>query len=151
MAGQNNSDTNTKFLCFSVLLRHEVKSLSVTAGGSISLQTNAEIQSDDLILWTLGADNVLIVKKDSETTTVNERFRGRLRLGKKTASLTITDITKTDSGHFKLQIINTKKTTFRRITVTVTGEQNIIYYNDFLYIQYNSSLFWNSCVVLKIV
>lgn len=122
MAGKINSDTNTEFLCFSVLLRHEVKSLSVTAGGSVSLQTNCEIQSDDLILWTLGADNVLIVKKDSETTTVNERFRGRLRLGKKTASLTIRDITKTDSGHFKLQIINTKKTTFRRITVTVTGE-----------------------------
>uniref|UniRef100_A0A9J7WZ36 Immunoglobulin domain-containing protein n=1 Tax=Cyprinus carpio carpio TaxID=630221 RepID=A0A9J7WZ36_CYPCA len=109
---------NTKYKRFIVTVN--VKSLSVTAGGSVSLQTNCEIQSDDLILWTLGADNVLIVKKDSETTTVNERFRGRIRLGKKTASLTIRDITKTDSGHFKLQIINTKKTTFRRITVTVT-------------------------------
>uniref|UniRef100_A0A8C1QS69 Immunoglobulin domain-containing protein n=1 Tax=Cyprinus carpio TaxID=7962 RepID=A0A8C1QS69_CYPCA len=113
-----SSSIGTKYKRFIVTVN--VKSLSVTAGGSISLQTNAEIQSDDLILWTLGADNVLIVKKDSETTTVNERFRGRIRLGKKTASLTITDITKTDSGHFKLQIINTKKTTFRRITVTVT-------------------------------
>ncbi|XP_043079806.1 uncharacterized protein LOC122328166 [Puntigrus tetrazona] len=98
-----------------------VKSLSATAGGS--LQTHAQIQSGDLILWTLGAENVLIVKKDRETTTVNERFRGRLRLGKSTASLNIADVTNTDSGHYKLQIVNTKKTTFRRINVTVTENQ----------------------------
>ncbi|XP_059426075.1 uncharacterized protein LOC132160323 [Carassius carassius] len=110
---------NTKYKRFLVTVN--VKSVSVTAGNSVYLQTNAEIQSDDLILWTRGADNVLIVKKDSQSTTVNERFRGRLRLGKKTASLTITDITNTDSGHFKLQIINSKKTIFRRINVTVTG------------------------------
>ncbi|XP_026107635.1 uncharacterized protein LOC113079607 [Carassius auratus] len=114
-----NSSTGTKYKRFIVTIN--VKSVSVTAGNSVYLQTNAEIQSDDLILWTRGADNVLIVKKDSQSTTVNERFRGRLRLGKKTASLTITDLTNTDSGHFKLQIINSKRTIFRRVNVTVTG------------------------------
>lgn len=130
-----NSVTNTKFLFFCVLLWHEVKKLSATAGGSVFLQTKTEIQSDDLILWTLGAENILVVKKDSGTNTVNERFRGRLRLGKTTASLMIINITNTDSGHFKLQIINTENTTFRRFNVTVTGEYNFIYYNDYLYMQ----------------
>ncbi|XP_052446631.1 uncharacterized protein LOC127988122 [Carassius gibelio] len=114
-----SSIIGTKYKRFIVTVN--VKSLSVTAGGFVYLQTHAEIQNDDLILWTLGADNVLIVKKDSQSATVNERFRGRLRLGKKTASLTMTDLTNTDSGHFKLQIINSKKTIFRRINVTVTG------------------------------
>ncbi len=112
-----------------------MKKLSATAGGSVFLRTKTEIQSDDLILWTLGAENILVVKKDSGTTTVHERFRGRLRLGKTTASLMIINITNTDSGHFKLQIINTENTTFRRFNVTVSGEYNFINYNDYLYIQ----------------
>ncbi|KAL1246587.1 hypothetical protein QQF64_034550 [Cirrhinus molitorella] len=109
----------TKYMRFIVTV--SVKAVSVTAGSSVTLQTNAKIQSDDLILWTLGAENLLVVKKDSGTTTVNKNYRGRLRLGKMTASLTISNITNTDSGHFKLQIINTVKSTIRRISVTVTG------------------------------
>ncbi|XP_051763252.1 uncharacterized protein LOC127519760 isoform X2 [Ctenopharyngodon idella] len=65
----------------------------------------------------------ILTVNDSETTRISERFRGRLRLGKRTGSLTITNITKTDSGHFKLQIINGEKTTFRRFNVTVTGNR----------------------------
>ncbi len=34
-------------------------------GASVLLQTSAEIQTDDLILWTFGAQNHLVVKNDS--------------------------------------------------------------------------------------
>ncbi|KAK9967279.1 hypothetical protein ABG768_001686 [Culter alburnus] len=116
----SSSSRRTKYKRF--ILTVNVRTVSVEEGGSVTLQTNAKIQRDDLILWTFGAENVFIVKKDSETT-VSERFRGRLRLGKRTGSLTITNITNKDSGHFKLQIINSEKTTFRRFNVTVTGNR----------------------------
>ncbi|XP_051763251.1 uncharacterized protein LOC127519760 isoform X1 [Ctenopharyngodon idella] len=117
----SSSSRRTKYKRF--ILTVNVRTVSVEEGGSVTLQTNAKIQRDYLILWTFGAENLFIVKKDSETTRISERFRGRLRLGKRTGSLTITNITKTDSGHFKLQIINGEKTTFRRFNVTVTGNR----------------------------
>lgn len=98
-----------------------MKSLSARAGGSVTLQTNAEIQSGDLILWTLGAENLLI-KVDLGMTSINKRFRDRLELYHQIGSLTITNITDTDSGHFKLQIINREQTTFRRFNVTFNDD-----------------------------
>lgn len=91
-------------------------------GASVLLQTAAEIQTDDLIVWTSGAQNRLVVKSDSGKTTFGKRFRNRVNLNTMTGSLTITNIRLTDSGHFKLQIINSEQTTFKRYNVTVTGE-----------------------------
>ncbi|XP_077081682.1 uncharacterized protein LOC143735423 isoform X2 [Siphateles boraxobius] len=97
-----------------------VRSMSVKEGDPALLQTGATIQPDDLILWTFGAENRLVVKADSRTSDINERFGDRLELNKTTGSLTIKDIRTTDSGHFKLQIINKEQTTFSRFNVTVT-------------------------------
>ncbi len=91
-------------------------------GASVLLQTSAEIQTDDLILWTFGAQNHLVVKNDSGKESTGKRFRDRLMLNNTTGSLTIRNIRITDSGHFKLQIINSEQTTFKRFNVTVTGE-----------------------------
>ncbi len=96
--------------------------MSVKEGASVLLQTAAEIQTDDLILWTFGAQNRLVVKSDSGKMRIRLRFRGRLNLNMTTEFLTIRNIRITDSGHFKLQIINSKQTTFRRYNVAVTGE-----------------------------
>ncbi|CAM4659255.1 unnamed protein product [Leuciscus chuanchicus] len=98
-----------------------VCSLSVKEGDPALLQTAATIQPGDLILWTFGAESCLLVKADSKITDIiNERFRDRLKLQKTTGSLKITDIRPTDSGYYKLQIINTEQTTFRIFNVTVT-------------------------------
>ncbi|XP_067271108.1 uncharacterized protein [Pseudorasbora parva] len=101
-----------------------VKERSVNEGDRVPLkiQTDPEIQPDDLILWTFGTENRLIVKADSRTTDIGERFRGRVELDKTTGSLTITNIRTEDKGHFKLQIINSKETTFKRFNVSVNGE-----------------------------
>ncbi|KAK7126548.1 hypothetical protein R3I94_017895 [Phoxinus phoxinus] len=98
-----------------------VSSMSVKEGGPALLQTGVEIQPGDLILWTFGAENSLVVKADSRTPDItNERFRDRLNMNQTTGSLTIRNIRPADSGHYKLQIINTEQTTFRRFNVTVT-------------------------------
>ncbi|XP_016295297.1 uncharacterized protein LOC107653166 [Sinocyclocheilus anshuiensis] len=93
--------------------------VSVAKGGSVTLQTDTKIQRADEIMWTFGAENCLVIKADSGTT-IGKRFTGRLKLDKKTGTLIIRKIETADSGHFKLQIINSEKTTFRRFKVTVT-------------------------------
>ncbi len=91
-------------------------------GDSIALETDTDIQSDDEILWTFGPENRLVVKTDSGKTSIGQKFTGRVELNTSNGSLTIRNIETTDSGHFKLQIINSKHTTFRRFNVTVTCE-----------------------------
>ncbi|XP_077081697.1 uncharacterized protein LOC143735428 isoform X2 [Siphateles boraxobius] len=103
------------------ILTVEMKKVPVKEGHSVTLEIKTEMKrTDDLILWTFGPENCLVVKADS-TTSISERFRGRLELDHHTGSLTITNISNTDSGHFKLQIINSEHTTFSRFNVTVTG------------------------------
>ncbi|KAL1246579.1 hypothetical protein QQF64_034542 [Cirrhinus molitorella] len=102
------------------LQMHVVRTVSAMVGELVPLNTETEVQSDDLILWTFGAENNLIVKADSETTSVGAKFRDRVELDKTTGSLTIKDITVADSGHFKLQIINSEHSRFKRFNVTVT-------------------------------
>ncbi|XP_026105567.1 uncharacterized protein LOC113077376 isoform X1 [Carassius auratus] len=97
----------------------KMKIVSVKKGGSVSLKTGTKIQKSDEILWTFGAENCLVVR-DNPGTPIGKRFTGRLELDKKTGSLTIRNIETADSGHFKLQIINSEKTTFRRFNVSVT-------------------------------
>ncbi len=96
-------------------------------GESVPLETDTDIQSDDEILWTFGPENCLVVKTDSGKTSIGQKFTGRLELNTSNGSLTIKNIETTDTGHFKLQIINSKHTTFRRFNVIVTGEWNDIY------------------------
>ncbi|KTG34201.1 hypothetical protein cypCar_00021463 [Cyprinus carpio] len=93
--------------------------VSVVKGGSVTLETRTKIQRADEILWTFGAENCLVVRADPRIT-IGERFTGRLKLDEKTGSLSIRNIKTADSGHFKLQIINSEKTTFRRFNVSVT-------------------------------
>uniref|UniRef100_A0A8C1H8H8 Ig-like domain-containing protein n=1 Tax=Cyprinus carpio carpio TaxID=630221 RepID=A0A8C1H8H8_CYPCA len=103
----------------SELQKQVVMKVSVVKGGSVTLETRTKIQRADEILWTFGAENCLVVRADPRIT-IGERFTGRLKLDEKTGSLSIRNIKTADSGHFKLQIINSEKTTFRRFNVSVT-------------------------------
>ncbi|KAK9958451.1 hypothetical protein ABG768_010571 [Culter alburnus] len=103
------------------ILTVNMRTMSGKKGGSVTLKTDIKIQSEDEILWTFGAENCLVVKADSGMT-IGKKFRDRVELDKKTGSLILTNMTDTDTGHFKLQIINSEQTTFRRFKVTVTGE-----------------------------
>ncbi|KAK9951782.1 hypothetical protein ABG768_028215, partial [Culter alburnus] len=100
-----------------------VKSVSVMKGKSVTLNTDTEIHTDDLIVWRFGNDGILLAKIYVETneTSLNyadERFRGRLKLDQ-TGSLTITNTRTTDSGLYELQIRGSQsshKTFFLSVT-----------------------------------
>uniref|UniRef100_A0A672PL20 Ig-like domain-containing protein n=1 Tax=Sinocyclocheilus grahami TaxID=75366 RepID=A0A672PL20_SINGR len=109
-----------------------VKSVSVTEGESVTLQTNVTgIQTRDLITWTFGHPETLIAKlseEDSIFSTYDDvldgRFRDRLKLDNQTGSLTIMNTRTTDSGNYKVNIKGTKPTTYR-FNVTVYGESQL--------------------------
>ncbi|CAM4659304.1 unnamed protein product [Leuciscus chuanchicus] len=125
---KNNTDTEyghyklqiikneqTTFRRFIVLEPAETK--SVAEGDDVLLKADVEIQTDDLIVWMFGAENCLVARADSTTADITEGFRNRLELDPQTGSLTIKNITNTEYGYYKLQIINEKQTTFRRFNV----------------------------------
>lgn len=90
-------------------------------GEAVTLDPGLETLSGDLILWTFGAKNCLVIKVEAGTT-VRERIGDRQQLNTKTGSLTITNITNTDFGLFQLQIINRDRTRYRRFNLTDSGE-----------------------------
>jgi len=89
----------------------ELKSVSVTEGDSVSLNSDlTEMMDDDLIQWRFG-NNTLIAEINvlEDRMTVYEdvldgRFRDRLKLDKQTGSLTITHTTTEHTGVYQLQI-----------------------------------------------
>jgi len=82
---------NISVCCAGVFGVDAVKSVSVTEGESVTLNTDTEIQADELILWSTGHNNSLIakIKGYNYKTDFLERFRDRLKLDNQTGSLTI--------------------------------------------------------------
>ncbi|XP_073700167.1 uncharacterized protein [Garra rufa] len=103
---------------------YEEKMVSVKEGESVTLETDAEIQRDDLILWMFGPQETLIAEIRSETREITTfdgadgRFKDRLKLDK-TGSLTIANITAEHIGVYKLQTIGSRGTLYQRFIVTV--------------------------------
>ncbi|XP_039522235.1 uncharacterized protein LOC120475653 [Pimephales promelas] len=106
----------TTFRRFIVLEPAEPK--SEAKGNNVLLKTGVTtIKPGDLILWMFGAKNFFIARADSNKTAISERFKDRVQLDPQTGSLTITNISNREYGHYKVQIINEEKTTFRRFNV----------------------------------
>ncbi|KAK7126481.1 hypothetical protein R3I94_017836 [Phoxinus phoxinus] len=104
----------------------ELKSVSVMEGDSISLNSGlTEIQEDEEIIWTFGSKGSLIAKTDGVRNTIpddlDERFRDRLKLDKKTGSLTIMNITTEDAGVYEVEISGSGPSSIYRFKVTVYG------------------------------
>nr|XP_055072972.1 uncharacterized protein LOC129452933 [Misgurnus anguillicaudatus] len=101
----------------------KVKSVSVMEGDSVTLHTDiTEIQRDDHIVWMFGPKETRIAeiyKKIIDMYDSNEIFGDRLKLDNQTGSLTITNITITHTGLYKLTIISNRGTSFKRFNVTV--------------------------------
>ncbi|XDV23428.1 hypothetical protein PO909_028006, partial [Leuciscus waleckii] len=103
----------------------EDKTVSVKEGESVTLNTDAEIQKDDQIIWMFGPQENLIAEIKGETREISTydvaggRFRDRLKLDKKTGSLTITNTTAEHIGVYKLQSIGSRGTLYQRFILTV--------------------------------
>ncbi|XP_021324957.1 uncharacterized protein isoform X1 [Danio rerio] len=101
----------------------EVKSVSVTERDFVTLNTDVtEVQKTDQILWMFGPQETRIAeihKQSIDMFDSNETFGDRLKMNRQTGSLTITDITTELSGLYKLTIITSGGTTYKRFSVTV--------------------------------
>ncbi|XP_026116283.1 uncharacterized protein LOC113094872 [Carassius auratus] len=125
---QISSRTRSKCKRF-VLIVNE-NTVSVTEGDRAELNTDvSELQRDTLILWMFGPRDRLIAKADLENRKISTydgvggRFRDRLQLDLQTGSLSITSTTNTDSGLYKLKIISSRETRYKRFRVTVCEDR----------------------------
>ncbi|XP_056118647.1 uncharacterized protein LOC130096041 [Rhinichthys klamathensis goyatoka] len=102
--------------------------LKVTAGDSVTLNTDiTDLEEDSKILWTHGDNDTCIAKINRATgkTSVyrgnDVRFRDRLQLDHRTGSLTIWNISIAHSDVYKLQIISHTGRTQCIVIISHTG------------------------------
>ncbi|XP_026108579.1 uncharacterized protein LOC113080631 [Carassius auratus] len=97
--------------------------VSVMEGDTVTLHTGVQMNQQDIMIWYFGEDRLAIINEDKqkicEDVECKERFRDRLKLDNQTGSLTIMNITITDSGLYKLK--NTTLNTDNIFSVTVDG------------------------------
>ncbi|KAL0161205.1 hypothetical protein M9458_044930, partial [Cirrhinus mrigala] len=82
-------------------------------GDSVTLHTGVETKHQEDIKWYFSnvriaqiSGDLSFICTDVQCNEGTERFRDRLKLDNQTGSLTITNIRITDSGEYKLKIIN---------------------------------------------
>ncbi|XDV23800.1 hypothetical protein PO909_028206 [Leuciscus waleckii] len=102
----------------SILLGRGVGSdeVSVMEGDSVTLYTGVDTSQQEKIKWYFNDVRIAQINGDLSCNCTDvqcnkgtERFRDRLKLDHQTGSLTIMNITNTDSGVYKLKIINNNK------------------------------------------
>ncbi|XP_026107645.1 CD48 antigen-like [Carassius auratus] len=111
--------SDAAFICLWILITNgvfgdtdEVKSVSVTEGDSVSLNTDVKVQRDYMIMWTFGPQNTRIaeiIKRDQMNfifVSNDEIFRDKLQMDNQTGSLTIRNIRSEHSGLYKLTVIS---------------------------------------------
>ncbi|KAL6466549.1 hypothetical protein MHYP_G00243530 [Metynnis hypsauchen] len=110
----------------------EVVRLQELEGNTGTIHTGLTgVQSDAQILWFYGPENAdirivnsQIIRGEIITDYDSERFRDRLQLNRTSGSLTIRNISREDSGVYKLQII-TKRTSVWSFSVDVYGLSSV--------------------------
>ncbi|XP_050959984.1 uncharacterized protein LOC127161338 [Labeo rohita] len=108
---------------------HKIKTVSVKAGESVDLLSGkTNIQKDDEILWMFGKERMLLAEiktklKIFQTYDGDDgKFKDRLKLDQQTGSLIIKNSRTTDSGVYRMQIINKGAAIYNTFYVTVRGE-----------------------------
>ncbi|XP_026054831.1 uncharacterized protein LOC113040795 [Carassius auratus] len=104
-------------------------SMSVMEGDSVTLPTGIKTNQPEMIKWYFNGFQIAEITGDQSYTCTDvqckdgdERFRNRLKLDHQTGSLTITNITNTDSGLYHLQITSRRgKISTRIFNVAVSG------------------------------
>ncbi|KAF4097240.1 uncharacterized protein LOC131531342 [Onychostoma macrolepis] len=101
--------------------------LSVKEGDSVTLHTGVKTDQQEEIKWFLISStriaqisgDLSFICTDVQCNNGTERFRDRVKLDNQTGSLTIMNITNTDSGDYKLQIISSSSDSGKIFIVTV--------------------------------
>ncbi|KAK7126518.1 hypothetical protein R3I94_017869 [Phoxinus phoxinus] len=114
------------------LLDHSVSGVgsdevSVMEGDSVTLNTGVQTNQQEDIKWYFNSTRIAQISgdlskicTDVQCNNGTERFRDRLKLDHQTGSLTITNITNTHSGVYKLKIFSSSDSE-KIFSVSVTG------------------------------
>ncbi|XP_048038395.1 uncharacterized protein LOC125263453 isoform X2 [Megalobrama amblycephala] len=109
---------------FIVTVKDKVEEKLLYGEESVTLNPDTEIQKDDLMLWMFGDEDTLIAQIKGQNGEIIKyddvakvRFREKLELDKKTGSLTITKIIANHTGLYKLLIINSRGTSYKKFKV----------------------------------
>ncbi|XP_048054313.1 uncharacterized protein LOC125273087 [Megalobrama amblycephala] len=102
--------------------------VSVNEGDSVTLNTGVKTNQEEEIKWYFSDIRIAQISgdlsyncTDVQCNNGTERFRHRLKLDHQTGSLTITNITNTDSGDYKLKIIFSSSDSENIFSVTVSA------------------------------
>ncbi|KTG37796.1 hypothetical protein cypCar_00039479 [Cyprinus carpio] len=103
-------------------------SVSVKEGDSVTLHTDVKTNQQEDIKWYFNDTRIAQISGDLSKICTDvqcnegtERFRDRLKLDHQTGSLTITNITNTDSGLYELKIISSSTSSDKNFNVAVNG------------------------------
>ncbi|XP_077083229.1 uncharacterized protein LOC143736374 [Siphateles boraxobius] len=111
-------------LLFSCLRVNDKVSVSVMEGDSVTLNTGVKTNQQENIKWYCNNTRLAQISGDQskicKDKLCKERFRDRLKLDHQTGSLTITNITHTDVGLYKLWINSSSSSSPKIFNVTVT-------------------------------
>ncbi|XP_048038355.1 uncharacterized protein LOC125263380 isoform X2 [Megalobrama amblycephala] len=102
--------------------------VSVKKGDSLTLHTDVQTNQLEEITWYFNNTRIAQINGDLSKSCTDvqcnkgtERFRDRLKLDHQTGSLTITNITNTDDGEYKLLIIFLRSISEKIFAVVVHG------------------------------
>ncbi|XP_067252695.1 uncharacterized protein [Chanodichthys erythropterus] len=102
--------------------------VSVNEGDSVTLNTGVQTKQQEEIKWYFNSTRIAQISgdlsficTDVQCKDGDERFRDRLKLDHQTGSLTIMNITNTDSGVYDLKIIFSSSSSDKAFNVTVSG------------------------------
>ncbi|XP_048038378.1 uncharacterized protein LOC125263394 isoform X2 [Megalobrama amblycephala] len=123
----NSSSYSRKTFSVSVHGVSDVE-VSVMEGDSVTLNTGVQTNQQERIKWYFNDTLIALISgdlsyicTDVQCNEGTERFRGRLKLDHQTGSLTIMNITNTDSGEYTLKIISSSSTSVKIFSVSVHG------------------------------
>ncbi len=101
-------------------------SVSVMEGDSVTLYSDAEANQQQKIKWYFNDIQIAAIIGDKREICTDdvckELFRDRLKVDHQTGSLTITNTRTTDSGVYKLKVINSGSFSDKIFSVSVHGE-----------------------------
>ncbi|XP_067253057.1 uncharacterized protein [Chanodichthys erythropterus] len=121
------------FFCCSSGAGSGRESVTVMEGDSVTLYSGVKMNQQDRIKWFFNDNRIAEITGDHSKICLDdpckERFRDRLKGNNQTGSLTITNITNTDSGDYRLEIFSNRFRFSENIfNITVNGvsaaEQN---------------------------
>ncbi|KAI7791529.1 putative natural killer cell receptor 2B4-like, partial [Triplophysa rosa] len=105
-------------------------SVSVMEGHSVTLHTDTELQTDDLILWIFCVESpdefIAEFNRDiNKTSFINERLKNNLELNPQTGSIIITNITTQHTGLYKAEIYRQPSVLIRHFNLTVYARLSV--------------------------